>query len=163
MDTKHLSNTVVDTLVGTALKAMVESGVDATRIGSFAAQYRAQVTQILQLTQPPQEPDLLAIVTQAVKTAMATEAPHRQDAGKLNMNKQRIYISVRGRRTSVCIAPQVIERVRAELPNRNMRSLIEAVAQDVPDGVENRSDWISQRLMSMNFIDQEATRMHSSH
>ena len=62
----------LDAIVGAALKAMADSGAPRARLGAFAASFREEVAEILGRKPPPAPaPDLLQLVTHAVRQALA--------------------------------------------------------------------------------------------
>lgn len=69
----------LNAIVGAALRGFVESGADNEFIGAFAASYREDVSKILGTSgEALGPPDLLDIVTQAVRAAVQGEVNHVQ-------------------------------------------------------------------------------------
>lgn len=143
----------LDALVGAALKGLVEAEASPHAIGRFAASYRQEAAEILGLVESqPQAPDLQQLVTTAVaqaleeagvvKGATSTRAKNRRPAPM-----RRVYVSIQGKRTSLTIPAQDVERAAEQKGGEvEARQFIEALAQTIPPGVENRSKWVRDHL-----------------
>ena len=72
----------LNAIVGAAIKVMIESGADDEFIGSSAASYRRKVAKILgEPVEALDLPDLLSIVSQAVRQALtASKEPPVEEA-----------------------------------------------------------------------------------
>ncbi len=143
----------VDAIVGAALKAMADSGVSRARLGAFALNFREEVAEILGLkATKPEEPDLLSLVTQAVKQAMADPAlvaalPRRRPAPA----KKRVWVLVNGKATSVTLSAESLSRLEETAGGRKKaKSIIQQLAESAPPDVINRSGWIQERLTAFS-------------
>lgn len=140
-------NAKLDSLVGIAVKALCDAGAKPADIGSFAASYRAQAAKILGGTDiQPEPPDLLTLVTQAVRDALSSDAaPVRNETRQ--PKAIRFNLIVHGRRTSVTIPSADAQRLMAEHGGRKQAvKQLEQIAQVAPKKLENRSAWIVERL-----------------
>lgn len=143
----------LDALVGAALKGLVEAEASSQAIGRFAASYRQEAAEILGLVESqPEAPDLQQLVTTAVAQAL-------EDAGVVKGSTRarpksrrpapmrRVYVSIQGKRTSLTIPAQDVERAAEQKGGEvEARQFIEALAQTIPAGVENRSKWVRDHL-----------------
>lgn len=139
---------VLDAIVGAALKGMVESGAGRANIGAFAASFRKEVTGILGQHPKEEAPDLLQLVTQAVKEALAdpTNAPKR---AKAKEPSKRVYVMVNGQRTSLTISGELMDRLDATSGGRRQtKQLLQQLAQAAPQDTLNRSGWVQSRAMA---------------
>lgn len=140
----------LDAIVGAALKAMVQSGAARAPLGAFAASFREEVAQILgRKPAKPEAPDLLALVTQAVRQAISDPAlvggisPKPQGA-------RRVYVSVNGRPTSVTLARATLEALERSVGDRKKtKAIIQQLAQNAPADVPNRSAWVHERVLAL--------------
>jgi len=137
----------VDAIVGAALKALVESGAARARIGAFAASFRDEVSSILgRKPIEPEAPDLLALVTQAVKTAIADPSINPAVRSTRKPGAVKMYVTVQGRRTSVSMPADLVTGLDAVTGGRRQTAtLVEQLAQSAPHDVPNRSRWIHER------------------
>lgn len=131
------------------------------RLGAFAAEYRAHVTNVMGGEQRVDEPDLLALVKKAVSEAIVESKPPALPTGaapaleSAALGVRRVYVSISGKRTSVSIPEAVYESLAQAAGGspRVVKRRIEAVAQEVPPEVDNRSGWITERLRAMALAD----------
>ena len=147
----------IDSLVGAAIRGLVESGATDTRIGAFAAEHRVKVAQILGLApDAPDAPDLLAIVTEAVKAALAnTKHAQRRPLGP--EGSQAVNVLVGGKRTSVKVSRGVLTRIEESRGGRApARALVEALSNQVPSYITNRSRWVEGELIKLLDMDSSA-------
>lgn len=146
----------LNALVGEALRGLVESGAAAESIGSFAATYREKASRILGISAaPPAEPDLRALVTDAVATALADAGFGAQKNSRAARPKaHRFIVHVSGKRTSVTISAATSEKLLAANQGRrgDVTALLETLANQAPSSEANRSKWVEQRaLTTLNF------------
>lgn len=137
----------IDAIVGAALKAMVESGAARARIGAFAVSFRDEVSDILgRKPKEPEAPDLLALVTSAVKSALQDPAINPAVRSARKPSAIKLYVTVQGRRTSVSMPANLVTGLDAVTGGRKKTSaLVEQLAQAAPQDVPNRSRWIHER------------------
>lgn len=136
----------LNAIVGSALRALADSGADSEAIGEFAVKHREEVARILGVSQElPQAPDLHAVVAQALSQALA-------DAGigtKRSSKKERVFVFVAGRKTSVTLQTSTVEKVeKVKGSKREAKSFIQELASRAPVEATNRSGWIEERLQS---------------
>ncbi len=175
----------LDEIVGQALVAMVENGVAAARVASFAESFRRKVAQALgRSPAKPAAPDLAQVVTVALQNAIASghlqagtaaqfvagrsppsagsPASVGSSAETLTTSRPRfetVYVSVRGRRTSITLPPDLLEQARDLCPSRKqLRNTLQQLAEAAPsDGASRRrSQWVAARLL-------ESLRSGSAH
>jgi hypothetical protein len=141
----------IDAIVGAALKAMVESGVGNARVGAFSSSFRDEVASILGVKQAkPAEPDILQLVTQAVRQAMTDPsispravAPKKVEAAK------RVYVSVGGKPTSVTLSAESLRKLyEATGGRKEAKAIIQELAASAPADAGNRSGWIQERMLA---------------
>lgn len=137
----------VDALVGAALRLLAQSGADDAALGAFAAQYRARVVDVL--GQPEraaaQEVDLRELVVSSVHLALA-------EAGVVKRQKdKRVPVTVRGKRTTLTINPDVLARLQRMAGSRRAAvATLQDLANTAPADQENRSAWVEQRIQAMS-------------
>lgn len=138
----------LDAIVGAALKAMADSGAPRARLGAFAASFRGEVAEILgRKPEPAPAPDLLQLVTQAVRQALAE--PGIAAAARPQPAK-RIYVTVDGRATSVTLPVDALRQLDDVAGGRKQaRAIIQQLADSAPDDVPNRSGWIQERMLAV--------------
>jgi hypothetical protein len=138
----------IDAIVGAALKAMVESGVGHARVGAFASSFRDEVAGILGAKQAkPAEPDLLQMVTQAVRLAMADSAPGA--SARKSQTAERIHVYVGGKRTSVTLLAEGLRKLDEAAGGRKAaKAIIQELAASAPADADNRSAWIQERMLA---------------
>lgn len=140
----------IDAIVGAALKAMVESGVNRARLGAFAANFRVEVAEILgRSPAKPAEPDLLTIVKQAVREVVADPAnavaPRRARA----KTAQRVYVTVNGKATSMTLSVESLASLdEISGARKKSKAIIQQLAESAPANVSNRSRWVQERLVA---------------
>ena len=135
----------LDSIVGAALKALVESGADRQHIGAFAASFRTEVSQILgRQPQAPAEPDLLGLVRQAGVALPAPAFASQQRATKP------VYVRVNGQRTAVSIGRTLLEDLaQREGGLDKARARVREVAMQSPPETTNRSAWVTDALKKL--------------
>lgn len=161
----------LNAIVGAAIKAMAEAGVSPERLGSFAAEFRTHVKTVMGCEPRSAEPDLLSVVKTAVREAMSEAkavvslVPEATASSEPAAGVRRIYVTIGGKRTSVSIPESVygsLER-QAGGSGRAVKRQIEAVAQEAPANLENRSGWITERLRAMALADIPDTAFSQRH
>lgn len=148
----------LNTLVGAALRGLVEAGASAEAIGAFAASYRQEVAQVLGLSDAPSAiPDLQVLVTEAVGQALADAGI----GGRRRTKKpvaQKFYVWVAGKKTSVTIGRATVDRLlETQGSEDNARRFVQQLADNAPLDVDNRSKWVEGRILaSLNFTAKDA-------
>lgn len=139
----------LDAIVGAALKAMADSGAPRARLGAFAASFREEVAEILGRKPPPAPaPDLLQLVTHAVRQALAE--PGFAPAATRAQPAKRIYVTVAGRATSVTLPMEALRQLDDVAGGRKQaRAIIQQLADSAPGDVPNRSGWIQERMLAV--------------
>ena len=90
----------------------------------------------------------------------ATKGPHKARPVKAT----RLNVRVSGKRTMVCIRKDTLEQlIKAKGSLAEAKVVIQAVAQNVPADIENRSAWIETRLLSLISFGTEATQNAPRH
>lgn len=166
----------LDALMGAALQRLASSGLiagaPAAALGEFMDSYRQDVSAILGLTvKPPEAPELLGLVKDAVKLALAElpalgEASAPRKPRKLKEHTaRRINVEVNGIRTSLSLNSALVERVvQVQGGEASMRAFIQELAQSIPPSVPNRSGWMSERLeAALSFAHEERDTAHARH
>ena len=138
----------LNAIVGAALRGLVDSGASDEFVGSFAATHRVKIAELLGATaHAAQSPDLLDLVTQAVGEALAESGVGFK---RRSMPATRIYVTVAGKRTSLTVSSELLQRlVQAKGGTTAARSAIQELATTAPPGSENRSGWVSERLLAL--------------
>lgn len=160
----------LNTIVGAALKGMVQGGASDAQIGEFASNFRNQVAQVLGIVAAaPEPPDLLAIVSQAVEAAMgrtqSVKSP-RATAQKATSTKTkaRIMVTVQGKRTSVTVDPEVLNQVKAWAGGKEpCLHLVQHLVDKVPATEPNRSAWVQAQLKQMVMTPQGQAKDLTAH
>jgi hypothetical protein len=145
-----VSEDQIDAIVGAALKAMVESGVGHARVGAFASSFRDEVAGILRVKQAkPAEPDLLQMVTQAVRLAMADSSTAPGASARKSETAERIHVYVGGKRTSVTLLAEGLRKLdEATGSRKEAKAIIQELAASAPADAGNRSAWIQERMLA---------------
>ena len=161
MDDDEIKDRQLNALVGGAVRGLVESGADDEAIGAFASTYRQKAAKILGR---PQEalvpPDLTDIIKEAVAQALAAAQVKPKRSRKQN---EHFTVSIRGQKTSVTIHKDVVAQLaEAKGSKAEVGRFVREVAKDVPDSVENKSDWIEHRITTILRFDAEAAGNESS-
>ena len=151
----------IDAIVGAALKAMAESGAGRARLGSFAASFRGEVIEILgRKAAKPAEPDLLELVTQAVKSAIADPAINKtlatsKEGKPAKVKASRFYVVVAGKATSVTLTAESVAKL-SELARdaKTTKAFIQQLAESAPANA-NRSRWVQENLLSFSAPSQD--------
>lgn len=157
MDDGEIKDRQLNALVGGALRGLVESGVDDEAVGAFAASYRLKAAKILG---HPQEalnpPDLTEVIKQAVAQALA--ASGQPPSKKSRKQNDHFTVMIRGQKTSVTIHKDVIAQLtEAKGGKAEVSRFVREVAKDVPETVENKSEWIEERIATIMRFKTEAT------
>ena len=136
----------LNAIVGSAIKALAESGADDALVGSFAASHRAKVAQILGHSEKSTEaPDLLSLVTQAVGAALANAGVLAKQGRP--RSTRRVYVNVAGRRTSLTLRAESMDKLAESTGGSKQASAaIQSLASSAPVDVANRSRWVEERL-----------------
>lgn len=139
----------LNAIVGSALRALAESGAPDDLLGSFAADHREKVAGILGLVPQPQEtPDLVTIVEQAVERVMQRHVAASPTGSRATTVRK--YVLVDGKRTSVTIkAATFSELLAREGGNKEALRVVNQLADGAPDDVGNRSKWVEERLQAL--------------
>lgn len=141
----------LDAIVGAALKAMSDSGAPRARLGAFAASFREEVAEILGRKPPPAPaPDLLQLVTHAVRQVLAEPGLATATAAARAQPAKRIYVTVAGRATSVTLPMEALRQLDDVAGGRKQaRAIIQQLADSAPGDVPNRSGWIQERMLAV--------------
>lgn len=159
----------LNAIVGSAIKALVESGADDAYVGSFAASHRAKVARILGQSETVDEPpDLLAMVTKAVQAALAG-LPGSQAGlslplvGHRKKVAKRVYVTVAGRSTSLTLREESVARLTEILGDkRKAKAVIQDLASSAPQDTPNRSRWVEDRIFAyMDTLDMRAGKQQT--
>jgi hypothetical protein len=162
MDDDEIKNRQLNALVGGALRGLVESGADDEAVGAFAASYRLKAAKLLG---HPQEalnpPELTEVIKQAVAQALA--ASGQLPSKKSRKQNDHFTVMIRGQKTSVTIHKDVIAQLtEAKGDKAAVSRFVREVAKDVPETVENKSEWIEERIATIMRFKTEATGTTSS-
>ena len=153
----------LNALVGAAVRGLVESGANDEDVGAFAASYRLKAAKLLG---HPQEalnpPDLPEIIKMAVSQALA--AAGQPAPKKSRKQNEHFTVMIRGQKTSVTIHKDVIAQLsEAKGDNKTeVKRFVREVAKDVPETVENKSEWIEDRIATLLRFEAEAAGNGSS-
>lgn len=141
----------LNAIVGSAIKALVETGADDALIGSFAATHRSKVAEILGHKEHVTEsPDLLELVTQAVRTAMGDAGIQARLKQPSTRRTRRVYVNVAGRRTSLTLSSESLDGLaKAYGGAKSALAAIQSLIESAPPGIENRSRWVDERLAGL--------------
>lgn len=148
--TQKKDEETIDAIVGAALEGLLQRGVSGAHLGSFAASFRDSVSGILGHKKQEQEaPDLLELVTQAVKIAIA-DPSIAQVRERKKPRAQKINVEVRGQRTSITVPLELMAKLDDVTGTRKeTHALLRQLAEKVPADVENRSAWVNQRASAL--------------
>lgn len=149
-----LKNQKLNAIVGAALRALFESGADDTFIGAFAASHRKQVAEVMGATEaPPQPPELLSLVKQAVTEALGNSKPKRE------LRTRRLNVLIDGHRTSITININT-EKLLTATHGEKAITVIQDIASKVPSNITNKSKWVEERLQAvLAFSEHHSTQM----
>jgi hypothetical protein len=152
----------LNAIVGSAIKALAESGVDDEIVGAFAASHRSKVSTILGINkQPVHETDIADLVAKAVNAAVAAALEH---AGMVNIKNagdqtsrraqkpasKRINVDIAGKRTSLSIKQSILDDMKSVSGGEKQAlTAIQDLAESAPANSENRSAWVQERLLAM--------------
>ncbi len=163
MNDDEIKDRQLNALVGAAVRGLVESGANDEDVGAFAASYRMKAAKLLG---HPQEalnpPDLTEVIKMAVTQALAVAAqPAPKKSRKQN---DHFTVMIRGQKTSVTIHKDVIAQLtEAKGDNKTeVKRFVREVAKDVPETVENKSEWIEDRIATILRFEADAARSGSS-
>lgn len=144
----------LNTIVGAAIRALVESGADDAFVGAFAASHRQQVAEVMGATEAlPQAPELLSLVKQAVTEALGKSKPQNE------LRKRRLNVLIDGRRTSITISLS-IQKQLIEAHGAKATTVIQDIASKVPSNVTNKSKWVEERLQAVLVFNEQQTTKH---
>lgn len=137
----------LNSIVGSAIRGLVESGASDESVGAFAHRHRTQVAQLLGIEKKPPtvEADLQAVIAGAV--AQALQVAGLIGPGRVNA-AERVYVLVGGRRTSLTIDRAVLRRLTQGAGRPSANELIQTYANQVPTGTKNRSKWVQDQLVA---------------
>jgi hypothetical protein len=138
----------IDSIVGEAIKGLVESGADAAFVGAFAARHRAAVSKILGATEAGDSapPDLLELVAKGARLALE-QAGLVKNKSRDGSTARRISVMVAGKRTTVSVATPLMQQlVEARGDEARAIQLVQDIAKNAPADAKNRSAWLSERL-----------------
>ncbi len=149
MDDDEIKDRQLNALVGGAVRGLVESGADDEAIGSFASTYRQKAAKLLGRPQEALDPpDLTDIIKDAVAQALA--AAQVKPKKKSRKQNEHFTVSIGGQKTSVTIHKDVIAQLaEAKGSKAEVSRFVREVAKDVPDSVENKSEWIEHRIATI--------------
>lgn len=157
MNNDDIKNHKLDTIVGAALRALFENGADDTFIGSFAASHRRQVAELLGVAElPPQPPELLSLVTQAVNIALENHKPKRE------LRTRRLNVLIDGHRTSITINISTEKQLTASYGEKAI-GMIQDIASKAPSNVKNKSKWVEERIQSVLAFGDQHSMMSQKH
>ena len=161
MNDDEIKDRQLNALVGGAVRGLVESGADDEAIGAFASTYRQKAAKILGRPQEALDPpDLTDIIKEAVAQALAAAQVKPKRSRKQN---EHFTVSIRGQKTSVTIHKDVVAQLaEAKGSKAEVSRFVREVAKDVPDSVENKSEWIEHRITTILRFDAEAAGNGSS-
>jgi len=133
----------LNAIVGSAIKALAESGAEDELVGAFAAAHREKVARILgTATGPDQPPDLAMTIAQGVKAAL-----EQMGFSAAREKARRISVTVGGRKTTVSVRESRLAKLADQVGGLpKARAIIGEMAQSAPDGLSNRSAWIEERI-----------------
>ncbi len=132
----------LNTIVGAALRGLVESGASDEALGRFAASHRQTVSQILGLQpQEAREPDLVSVVEMAVRRVLGVAQTPGQSAAPTVVRRT---VTVGGKRTTVSLNKAVVDELIQKVPKP--RQLLDSLAAGTPPDASNRSSWLETRL-----------------
>lgn len=138
----------LNAIVGAAIKALADSGVDDELIGSFAANHRAKVARLLgQPEEALQPPDLQLIIRQEIASALADAGVGKGTVSSKAAAK-RINVIVAGHRTSVTLGRNTVAQLVETKGEKLANEFIQEIANSAPADVDNRSGWVEERLKS---------------
>jgi len=137
----------LNAILGSAIKALAESGADDEFIGAFALSHRQKVSRILgQPEEALQPPDLQAMITQAVEQAMDSAGLRKRASRR---KTQRVHVLIGGRRTSVTITQATVSRLVEVKGAKQARGVIQELANSAPADTGNRSGWVEDRVRAL--------------
>lgn len=151
MAADNIKDRQINAIVGAALRALIETGADDEAVGAFAITHRNSVARILgQPEETLATPDLQSVVYQALRLAMEEAGfKPRRSKGKTT---QRLNVEIFGRRTSLSISDELLVRlIEAKGNKKTANKFVQEIARNVPNGTENRSAWVEQRIKA--FLD----------
>lgn len=162
MDDDEIKDRQLNALVGGAVRGLVESGADDEKIGAFAASYRLKAAKLLNHPHEALEPpDLTEIIKAAVSQALAAAAPVIPKRSR--KQNEHYTVTIRGQKTSVTIHKDVIARLgEAKGDKAAVSRFVREVAKDVPESVENKSEWIEDRISTLLQFEAESAQNGSS-
>lgn len=165
MDDDEIKDRQLNALVGGALRGLVESGADDEAVGAFAASYRQKAAKILgRPLEALNPPDLKEVIKLAVAEALADgQQAHQAAPKKSRKQNEHFTVMIRGQKTSVTIHKDVIAQLtEAKGDKAKVSRFVREVAKDVPETVENKSEWIEERIATIMRFKTEATGTTSS-
>lgn len=165
MDDDEIKDRQLNALVGGALRGLVESGADDEAVGAFAASYRQKAAKILgRPLEALNPPDLKEVIKLAVAEALADgQQAHQAAPKKSRKQNEHFTVMIRGQKTSVTIHKDVIAQLtEAKGDKAEVSRFVREVAKDVPETVENKSEWIEERIATIMRFKTEATGSTSS-
>ena len=136
----------LNAIVGSAIRANVESGASDEAVAAFAYKHRSKVAQLLGIEKaPPVEVDLQAVISAAVTTAL-------QQTGLIGRGaittSDRVNVLVSGRRTSLTIDSHLLKRLTESTGKQEAGNVIQNFANQAPEGTKNRSKWVQDQLLA---------------
>ncbi|MCZ8256948.1 MAG: hypothetical protein O9327_14945 [Polaromonas sp.] len=144
-------NRKLNAIVGAALRAMASTGVPDDHLGSFAAEHREKVAEILGVKpQSSEAPDLVAVVEEAVERVLKK---HQPAAGSQSATPKfvRKTVLVNGQRTSITLKGETYNQLlkRESGKPRKAAKVLHQLAMSAPPDVGNRSGWVEARLQGL--------------
>lgn len=137
------SNAKLNNLLGLALKAMVEGGADLAHIATFSETYRPLFAKELGMkTEPPV--DLKAVIAEAVSQVLGA-----MPGPRARKPKQRINVIDGGKRTSVTVDPDRLQRLSHAVGGIDQaREVLQQLIDTKPKAIETggRSTWLNGQI-----------------
>lgn len=138
----------LDAIVGAAIQALANAGADARMIGSFAAQHRQKVAELLNI---PSTPTPVVDMKELVDLAVTTVTNALQERGVLRANSsprlERLNVIVGKTRTTVSVEKPTLDKLIEMMGSKKAaKQYIEQVANNAPKGTPNRTDWVTEQL-----------------
>lgn len=141
----------LDAIVGSAIRALVESGADDAFVGSFAVTHRAKVAQLLgHSNTPPAEPSLEEIVSRVVVDTLEAAGLTKKRESKAKT--KRVNVTIAGQRTSLTLNRQLVTGLIEAKGAKAANALFEELANAAPQP-PGRSKWVAERVQSMLSFD----------
>ena len=157
----------LNAIVGSALKAMVESGVDEKVLGAFAFAHRNKVANILGIqTAAQQEQALRAQIAEELVQQVAKDLGQTLSAtlAKISAHPKKIRknIVINGSRTAVTVDEANYQSLVQSKGEDGALAALNDLASKTPKDVANRSGWINTQIQSLVAL-QDMTAQSTRH